>query len=437
MNVKKKYKQNLTLDDLPGEQWKDIPFLDGVCLLSNYGRVKSLRRWVERLNKGGEGYWKEERILKNIVMERCVPTGKRKTWLLRMSVSYQGKRYQFTTGRLVYDLFVEKGKLEDDPDTFINYKDGNPFNVHSSNLFLVSRSHAGAKGYDLNNRTNVEYNIITKKIHRHGKSGDDIQIEKQVIKNTGNFIGQHKKDTVGNDTSTLKFDNRISAEELHTTIVTQYDLTGTKLKEYENISAAAKAVGIATKLIKHVILGKLHTTAGYYWQLGKGRKKVSIKHIEKGKRKWEESIRRPVTQYDLEGKIVKHYKSIRQAALETGISSQSIVGSLKYMGLRTAKSSFWVYGKGEKTISVPKHIKRKKQLEELYMQPVTQYTLEGKRVAVHNNLRLAAKKVNGQLGNLLPAVLGQSLSSMGFCWRLSKGGMTTNVEAIQNPSRQE
>lgn len=42
---KKEYPyQNRSLEDMEGEEWDDIPGLDGYFRVSNYGRIKRLRR---------------------------------------------------------------------------------------------------------------------------------------------------------------------------------------------------------------------------------------------------------------------------------------------------------------------------------------------------------------------------------------------------------
>ena len=37
------YSLILNLDDLPNEEWRDIPCYDGMYQCSNYGRIKSLK----------------------------------------------------------------------------------------------------------------------------------------------------------------------------------------------------------------------------------------------------------------------------------------------------------------------------------------------------------------------------------------------------------
>lgn len=45
--------KNLSLEDLPNEEWRFIPNCDNLYMISNLGRVKSLRRKMKR----GSGIW--------------------------------------------------------------------------------------------------------------------------------------------------------------------------------------------------------------------------------------------------------------------------------------------------------------------------------------------------------------------------------------------
>lgn len=63
---------NLTLSDLPGEIWKDVPGFLGYYQVPNYGRVKALERWIERNSGKGDLHLKE-RILKQTVHKGLNP----------------------------------------------------------------------------------------------------------------------------------------------------------------------------------------------------------------------------------------------------------------------------------------------------------------------------------------------------------------------------
>ena len=63
--------QNLSLEDLPNEVWKDIPNYEGLYQVSNLGRVKSLERQSASFYQKGKlcSYTVKEKICKqHIVM---------------------------------------------------------------------------------------------------------------------------------------------------------------------------------------------------------------------------------------------------------------------------------------------------------------------------------------------------------------------------------
>jgi hypothetical protein len=54
--------QNKLLEDMKAEFWQEIPAFEGFLLLSNFWRLNSLGRYVERRN-GSNGYWTKDKIL--------------------------------------------------------------------------------------------------------------------------------------------------------------------------------------------------------------------------------------------------------------------------------------------------------------------------------------------------------------------------------------
>jgi len=55
------YYLNTELDNIDNEEWIDIMGFDGIYEVSNYGRVKSVGRWVGA-NNGGERWVKRTNI---------------------------------------------------------------------------------------------------------------------------------------------------------------------------------------------------------------------------------------------------------------------------------------------------------------------------------------------------------------------------------------
>lgn len=107
------------------EIWKDIPSLEGYYQVSNFGRVRSLDRYVNN-SRGGKRFIKGK-------LKKTPPSAR---GYIRLNLYKKGKVYRFSLHRLVYSLFI--GKLIE--GLFIDHIDGNPSNNNLSNLRQVTPS---------------------------------------------------------------------------------------------------------------------------------------------------------------------------------------------------------------------------------------------------------------------------------------------------------
>ena len=101
------------------EEWKNIRDYEGLYMISSYGRVKSLGRWVNYKNKGKK--WQEGKILKPLV---------KKGGYLHVGLWKNGKLKFFTVHRLVAQAFIPN------PNNLpqVNHKDENKENNFVKNL---------------------------------------------------------------------------------------------------------------------------------------------------------------------------------------------------------------------------------------------------------------------------------------------------------------
>lgn len=110
--------QNTNIEDLPGEEWKDIPGLEGKYQVSTHGRVKSLDRMIWSVyNKA------YQKLTGRIIKFRTDRLGYK-------MLSLKCPKFQIGVHRLVMKVFV--------PNTYkkpcVNHIDNNPSNNHISNL---------------------------------------------------------------------------------------------------------------------------------------------------------------------------------------------------------------------------------------------------------------------------------------------------------------
>lgn len=127
--------QDLSLDDLEGEEWEDIPGVDGYFLISNFGRVK--RQQYEMQYRNGAIHVKPEKIIKPAVVKVLNKFKKDYAYCLTTQFTLSGKTYSFTVARLVYYCFVQQFDL-DDHHKVVLCQDQDSFNIHPGNLKMAT-----------------------------------------------------------------------------------------------------------------------------------------------------------------------------------------------------------------------------------------------------------------------------------------------------------
>lgn len=115
---------NLSLENLPGEEWKDIPGWEGMYIISNFGRVKSLQREVPA--RSGK-----PRILKCHVLKQSKCKGRK---YLSISASGNGQNQRIYVHRMVALLFIPNP--ENKP--CVDHINADSFDNRASNLRWVT-----------------------------------------------------------------------------------------------------------------------------------------------------------------------------------------------------------------------------------------------------------------------------------------------------------
>jgi hypothetical protein len=204
MNKKSYPYQILSLKDLQGEEWRDVPGFDAEYEVSNFGRIKSLRRWR---NAGrNQGYYTKEIIRKPILRPSKNNSLNNNTYSIGITLKQDGSSVTTSTARYVYYTFVKPFDLADDK-LLISYKDFNGLNLHYKNLILTTRRE------------------IMKRVH------------------SANRI-------------------HISTKEK----VNQLGLDGKRLATYNSLTEAAFMNGFSISGIRACALGKIFQHKGFKWQ---------------------------------------------------------------------------------------------------------------------------------------------------------------------------
>ena len=144
---------NLSLDDLPGEMWDDVPGFDGEYQVSSYGRIKSLRRW-QGTGSSGRGYYTKEKIRQQHILHRRNTILNIPAHNISIALYRNARPIWTSTARYVYCVFVEPFDI-DNPDIIISYKDCDGRNLHYENLILTDRSKLATRSFRLKRNRSI------------------------------------------------------------------------------------------------------------------------------------------------------------------------------------------------------------------------------------------------------------------------------------------
>lgn len=135
------------------------------------------------------------------------------------------------------------------------------------------------------------------------------------------------------------------------------------------------------------------------------------KTTEERKREGIEKMRRTnwiaIKQYNVKGKLIRTYSSIKQAAEKTGINEINIIRSAKRQSYH-AKGYVWRYSNEEyngEYADMPR------------FQKVISYSLNGVKKAVYANVAEASRKTGIHKNSIALAVKGKLKTSGGYVWR--------------------
>ena len=174
-------KEWLLLKNLPNEIWKDVKGYEGIYQVSNYGRIKALRRIKKSGIKNNFYVVQKERILRQFINEDkyCYVT-----------LYKNGRNKSKRVHRLVAEVFLDNN---DKQKSVINHIDKNACNNRVSNLEYCTQAY------------NARYSLA-KKVKQLSLTGNLIKIwdsTMDVERNTGisnvgiSYVCNRKRKTAG------------------------------------------------------------------------------------------------------------------------------------------------------------------------------------------------------------------------------------------------
>jgi NUMOD4 motif/HNH endonuclease/NUMOD1 domain len=334
---------NLSLVDMPGEEWLEIPEVEGSYLVSNYGRVKSLPRIISRASKTS---YSKEYIVAQSLAGRYNEHTNEYILSLQIGLRYEKQRFLYHVNRLVYEIFV--GIKDFEPEKFIIiHKDGDKVNNRVENL-------------EINNRTNLYYGLV--------KEGRRIRERKMPAK-AYNQVG-----------------------------VNQYDLQGNLIQYFQSVTEAANAMHIKVPDLKKVLINQEKQFKGFVFRYETDTYEGEYANFSKTKK---------VSQYSVEGVLLKTYESVIQAHYETGISADTI-SKCALLKTKFASGFVWRYEgsdyKGEYT-------------KRVMTVAVHQYDKSGEFIQEFATITAAAESVNIAGVALSKCLGGRGKTCGGYVWR--------------------
>jgi hypothetical protein len=285
--------KNRDLNNLPDEKWREIPFTEGYYLISNYGRVKSLSRYLEKVFPF-TSYWTKEKISR----QSCSKSKNhyRNDYTFGMVVSYQFNKQKFRSmvRRLVYEAFIQPISKMSMKGKRVYNKDGNGLNSHVSNLDIATPS----------------------------------KLRKIQLENDRYIPPAWIIDQVTNRKHLLKMNRKKRRR------VTQYLINGKFVKEFPSITIASLKTGVSISCICSCAHRQLLQTKGFVWRFEGD--------IYDGEFHSNSPQPRQIVQYSLKGEEIKIFPAINEAMRQTGVLAGSIIRCAK-RGARQAGGYVWRY----------------------------------------------------------------------------------------------
>jgi hypothetical protein len=211
--------------------------------------------------------------------------------------------------------------------------------------------------------------------------------------------------------------------------VTQYDLSGKKMKTYNSIESAARATGLTPDNIQKNVKGNNHTAGGFIW------KYASLNEIRKlpapKPRTYSQkpSGTKEIIQYSLEGKKLGVYKSISEASRAIGLAGSG-VGSALDNPSRSSGGFVWRSKGNVYRGNLAKNPVANKA------RVVTQYDLQGRKLKIYPSTKKAEAATGIHATTISQVALGKLKTTGGYIWQYGNGAKRLDVEKYFAASRQ-
>ena len=248
----------------------------------------------------------------------------------------------FYVHRLVAEFFIKQpiGLLK----PVVNHKDGDKSNNHVSNLewieFTENIKHAHKTNLNKTCKPVIMYSLKGKELKRFDSVADAARVVK--VSHTSILLACNKKEGVYTikdrvwrfESEPLYLHELENIKPLKRRVI-QYDANGEKIKVYSSLRKAARKVGVDSSSLTNACKGKINSSAGWVWRYegdpppSKSNKIGCVKKV---------------AQCDANnGKVIKVWDSIAEAARELGINSPSHITAVCKERRKTTSGWGWKY----------------------------------------------------------------------------------------------
>jgi len=132
-----------------------------------------------------------------------------------------------------------------------------------------------------------------------------------------------------------------------------------------------------------------------------------------------DSIRREVIQYDMQGNIIREYESASQAKKITGISESQITSNCKgHKGKKSAGGFIWRYKDPKEWFSpIYSNHKNAHCHNQKHQKKVLQYDIDGNLIAEYRSIRYAEEQTKVARATIIACCKGKYKHAGGFIWK--------------------
>lgn len=204
--------------------------------------------------------------------------------------------------------------------------------------------------------------------------------------------------------------------------VSQYSLKGEYLQSYPSISEAVRSIhdrkASTSGICEACSNNHSNTTAyGYIWKYTDD--STPIEELVKRATNVIHHKDRAINQYTLDGKYVKTFLTIKDAADSCGIKSASAITNVCNGRAKTSGGYIWKYAEINKINKITENAEALEKEKVVRGQPVAQYDLQGNLIKVFINRQEAAKAVDGKPKGISNVCCGDKATYKGYVWKFA------------------